>query len=71
MSPLIFNLCVLLPIYILLWGHGVGDLLCVDLVDRVQGQLHDEAVDRGVFVHLCDAVKNLQRDRCLYTLRYT
>lgn len=54
---------VLSPVHILLWGHGVGHLLCVDLVNGVQGQLHDEAVDGRVLVHLCDAVKNLQTER--------
>lgn len=30
---LILSLCLCLPVYILLWGHSVGDLLCVNLVD--------------------------------------
>lgn len=60
LNTLIFRLCSCLPIYILLWGHGVGDLLRVDLMGGVQGQLDDKAVDGRVLIHLSDAVKNLK-----------
>lgn len=52
-----------LPVNIFFWSHGVGDLLCVDLVNRVQRQLDDEAMNGRVLVHLSDAVKNLQTDK--------
>lgn len=60
---MIFGQHLCLPIYILLWGHSIGDLLCVYFVDGVQRQLHDEAVDRRVFIHLFYTVKNLNQDR--------
>lgn len=44
-----------LPIYILFWSHGVGDLLSVDAVNRVQRQLHYEPMNTAVLIDLCDA----------------
>lgn len=55
-----------LPIDILLWGHGVGDLLRVYFVDGVQWQLHNESVHRRVFVHLFNSVKNLKKGKQTY-----
>lgn len=49
-----------LPIYIFLWGHSIGDFLGVYLVDGVQRQLDDEAVNRRVLIHFFYTVKNLQ-----------
>lgn len=53
----------ILPIDILLRGHGVGDLLCVYFVDGVQRQLHNESVHSGVLVHLFNGVKNLKEGK--------
>lgn len=55
-----------LPIDILLWSHGVSDLLCVYFVDGVQWQLHNESVHRRVLVHLFNSVKDLKEGKQTY-----
>lgn len=51
------------PVHVLVRGNGVGDELVVHLVDGVQRQLDDEAVDRRVLVGRHDALQDLQDDR--------